>query len=103
VLVHPSLHDSGGWVCIEAMAAGRPVVCLNLGEPAIQVTDETGIIIAADEPYQAVRDLAAAIIQLAQDRELRVSMGQAGRVRVSQHFTWKAVGKNLNQLYTEIV
>ena len=31
VLVHPSLHDSGGWVCVEAMAAGRPVVCLDLG------------------------------------------------------------------------
>ena len=31
VLVHPSLHDSGGWVCLEAMAAGRPVICLDLG------------------------------------------------------------------------
>ncbi len=42
VLVHPSLHDSGGWVCIEAMASGRPVICLNLGGPAIQVTDKSG-------------------------------------------------------------
>ncbi len=103
VLVHPNLHDSGGQVCLEAMAAGRPVLCLNLGEPTIQVTGETGIKIVADEPYQAVRDLAAAMIQLAKDPELRVSMGQAGRSRVSQHYTWKAIGKNLNQLYTEIV
>lgn len=103
VLVHPSLHDSGEWACIEAMAAGRPVLCLNLGEPAIQVTDKTGIKIAADEPYQAVRDLAAAMIQLAKDREMIVSMGLAGRARVSQHYTWKAVGKNLNQLYIDIV
>lgn len=103
VLVHPSLHDSGEWACIEAMAAGRPVLCLDIGEPAIQVTEETGVKIAADEPYQAVRDLAAAMIQLAQNRETIVSMGQAGRARVSQHYTWKAVGKNLNQLYTEII
>jgi glycosyltransferase involved in cell wall biosynthesis len=34
VLVHPSLHDSGGWVCLEAMAAGRPLLCLDLGGPA---------------------------------------------------------------------
>jgi len=27
VLVHPSLHDSGGWASVEAMAAGRPVIC----------------------------------------------------------------------------
>jgi len=103
VLVHPSLHDSGGWACIEAMAAGRPVLCLDLGEPAIQVTEETGVKIAADEPYQAVRDLAAAMIQLANDREMRLSMGQAGRSRVSQYYTWKAIGKNLNQLYINIV
>lgn len=37
VLVHPSLHDSGGWVCMEAMAAGRPVICPDLGGPATQV------------------------------------------------------------------
>ena len=35
VLVHPSLHDSGGGVCLEAMAAGRPVICLDLGGPAL--------------------------------------------------------------------
>lgn len=103
VLVHPNLHDSDGWACIAAMAAARPVLCLDLGEPAIQVTDETGVKIAADEPYQAVRDLAAAMIQLTKDREMRVSMGQAGRARVGQHYTWKAVGRNLNQLYLEIV
>ncbi|MBM4152669.1 MAG: glycosyltransferase, partial [Kiritimatiellaceae bacterium] len=33
VLVHPSLHDSGGWVCPEAMALGKAVICLNLGGP----------------------------------------------------------------------
>ena len=31
VLLHPSLHDSGGYICLEAMAAGRPVVCFDLG------------------------------------------------------------------------
>src|SRR2546430_4418443 len=40
---HPSLHDSGGWVCLEAMAAGRPVICLDLGGPGYQVTEESGI------------------------------------------------------------
>ena len=30
ILVHPSLHDSGGNVCLEAMAVGRPIICLNL-------------------------------------------------------------------------
>ncbi|MFM2061626.1 MAG: hypothetical protein RLZZ507_1296 [Cyanobacteriota bacterium] len=102
VLVHPSLHDSGGWVCMEAMAAGRPVICLDLGGPAVQVTEETGFKIAADEPYQAVRDLAAAMIHLVKDPELKVSMGQAGRKLVSENYSWQVVGERLHKLYVEI-
>src|SRR5690606_13744297 len=45
VLVHPSLHDSGGWVCLEAMAARKPVICLRLGGPATQVTPSTGVLV----------------------------------------------------------
>ncbi|MFM6202572.1 MAG: glycosyltransferase, partial [Dolichospermum sp.] len=87
LLIHPSLHDSGGWVCMEAMAAGRPVICLDLGGPAVQVTEETGFKIAADEPYQVVRDLAAAMIYLVQNPELIVSMGQAGRKLVNENYS----------------
>jgi glycosyltransferase involved in cell wall biosynthesis len=103
VLVHPSLHDSGGGVCMEAMAAGRPVICLDLGGPAVQVTDETGFKIAADEPYQAVRDLAAAMIHLVQNPELIVSMGQAGRKLVNENYSWQVVGESLHKLYLEVV
>lgn len=103
VLVHPSLHDSGGWVCMEAMAAGRPVLCLDLGGPAVQVTDDTGFKVPALEPYQAVRDLAATMIHLVKDPELILSMGHAGRNRVSQNYSWSVVGERLNNLYTEVV
>ncbi|MFM6139218.1 MAG: glycosyltransferase family 4 protein, partial [Sphaerospermopsis kisseleviana] len=97
VLVHPSLHDSGGWVCMEAMAAGRPVICLDLGGPGVQVTEETGFKIPADEPYQAVRDLAAAMIHLVTEPELRVSMGQTGRKLVRENYTWQVIGERLNK------
>ncbi|MFM6159188.1 MAG: glycosyltransferase family 4 protein, partial [Sphaerospermopsis kisseleviana] len=102
VLVHPSLHDSGGWVCMEAMAAGRPVICLDLGGPGVQVTEETGFKIPADEPYQAVRDLAAAMIHLVTEPELRVSMGQTGRKLVRENYTWQVIGERLNKLYLEV-
>jgi glycosyltransferase involved in cell wall biosynthesis len=102
VLVHPSLHDSGGWVCMEAMAAGRPVICLDLGGPGVQVTQETGFKIPADEPYQAVRDLAAAMIHLVTEPELRVSMGWAGRKLVRENYTWQVIGERLNKLYLEV-
>ncbi len=50
VLVHPSLHESVGCVILEAMAAGRPAICLNIGGPALQITDKTGFKIEAINP-----------------------------------------------------
>jgi glycosyltransferase involved in cell wall biosynthesis len=101
VLLHPSLHDSGGWVCLEAMAAGKPAVCLDLGGPAVQVTHETGIKVPAREPGQAVQGLAHALIQLAQDMQLRCRLGEAGRARVRSEFQWDRKGEWMNALYLE--
>jgi glycosyltransferase involved in cell wall biosynthesis len=102
-LVHPSLHDSGGWVCLEAMTAARPVICLDLGGPAIQVTDKTGFKVNAPDPDLAVQGLAAAMVRLANDPELRLSMGQAGQLRVKEFYNWESRGQQICQLYEEVV
>lgn len=103
VLVHPSLHDSGGWVCIEAMATGRPVICLDLGGPGTQITESTGIKIPALTPKQVVNDMAKAMKKLAQDSQLRMQMGQAGQKRVQAEFAWEVKGDRLAQLYDKMV
>ncbi|MDF5716700.1 MAG: glycosyltransferase family 4 protein [Rhizonema sp. NSF051] len=103
VLVHPSLHESGGWVCSEMMAAGHPVICLNLGGPGVQVTEETGIKIAANCPDHTVNDLSKAMISLAKDVEIRVHMGQAGQKLIKEVYSWEVKGKRLAQIFEEIV
>lgn len=103
ILVHPSLHDSGGWVCIEAMAAGRPVICLDLGGPAVQVTAQTGFKIPAHDPDQAVHEMAAVMVKLAQDPTLRVQMGLAGRQLVREQYGWGVVSDRLDQVYCQTV
>jgi len=103
VLVHPSLHDFSPTVCLEAMAAARPVICLNLGGPANQITEETGIKVPAHDPNQAVRDLAEAMTRLAQDPKLRSQMGQAGKKRVREIYDWIVKGKFFAQLYEKIL
>jgi glycosyltransferase involved in cell wall biosynthesis len=102
VLVHPGMHESGGWACVEAMGAGLPVVCLDLGGLALQVTEETGIKVPALSPAQAVRDLSAALIRLAGDPELRARMGQAGRRRVEQSFLWDDRGDRMAAIFEQI-
>lgn len=103
VLVHPSLHDSGGWVCLEAMAAGKPVLCLDLGGPAQLVTDRTGIKVEANNPEQAVSDLARAMTALANDPDLRHAMGEAGRERAREEYIWEKKGDRLDALYSSVL
>jgi glycosyltransferase involved in cell wall biosynthesis len=103
VLVHPSLHDSGGWVCVEAMAAGRPVICLDLGGPALQVTEETGFKVPAHSPEQAVQDMAEAMRRLARDVDLRRRMGEAARRRVQEEFSWRRRGLQIREMYRKVL
>ena len=102
-LVHPSLHDSGGWVCLEAMAARRPIICLNLGGTALQVTAETGFKIEAYNPDQVVQELSEAMIRLAKDPELQVQMGLAGQRRVKEFYNWEMRGILISNLYKDVV
>lgn len=92
VLMHPSLHDSGGWVCVEAMAAGRPVVCLDLGGPALQVTIDCGIKVSAISPEQVLRDMSDALSQLASDSELRARLSMGAKSHVERYFNWDNKG-----------
>jgi glycosyltransferase involved in cell wall biosynthesis len=102
VLVHPSLHDSGGWVPLEAMAAGRPIICLDLGGPSQLVTSDIGIKVPANNPAQAVRDLANAMRRLATDKNLCRQMGQVGQQKAKDCYSWEAKGKLFDRIYNDI-
>ena len=103
VLMHPSLHDSGGLTCLEAMAARRPVICLDLGGPTTQVTQDAGIKVSAHDPEQTITDLAAAMVRLANNVDLRHCMGLAGRDRVIAHYLWDHKMKYYHTLYIEAI
>jgi glycosyltransferase involved in cell wall biosynthesis len=102
VLLFPSFHDSGGWVCLEAMAAGRPVVCLDLGGPGQQVTPDTGIKVSASTPEQVVADLATALERLASDSFSCQRLGASGRSRVERDFSWERKGEHIAALYARL-
>lgn len=103
VLIHPSLHDSGGLVCLEAMAAGCPVICLDLGGPGVQVTSETGFKISAHNPQQVIKDMADAMTQLVNDPELKCKMGMAGQKRVRKYFSWQTKSDLMIEAYHKIL
>jgi glycosyltransferase involved in cell wall biosynthesis len=101
VLVHPSLHESGGMVCLEAMSLGLPVICLDLGGPAVQVTEESGFKISAIKPEQTVNDIAAAMSRFSSTRDLLTQMSEAARKRAID-FSWDERGAQMARLHREV-
>lgn len=99
VFVHPSLHDSGGWATIEAMAAGVPVICLNLGGPGTQVTEGTGRSLEAASVERTVADLALAMQELSSDSSLRDELGANARARIAEEFTWHSKVARVSAAY----
>jgi starch synthase len=96
VVVCPSYREGFGVACLEAMAHGRPVVASAVGGLLDLVVDgETGIHV----PPGDVPALRSAIGRLLGDRELRRRMGEAGRRRAAEHFSWDAVTRRTVELY----
>jgi glycosyltransferase involved in cell wall biosynthesis len=83
---------------LEAMAAGLPVVASAVGGvPELIVDRGTGLLVPpADE-----KALAAALRELIRDRELRVRMGGAGRIRAEEGFDLPDFQRSHLDLYRE--
>jgi glycosyltransferase involved in cell wall biosynthesis len=101
LFVFPSLwNELFGIPTAEANACGVPVVTSRVaGLPEVVEHGETGLLVPPGDPSA----LAEAIIQLLEDENLRRSMGQAGRQRVLQHFTWDKIAQDLMQCYHSLM
>ena len=94
-----SLRDGGGLVVVEAMAAGKPVVCFDLGGPGLHINEDCGFKVPARDPERSVSDMAAALEKLAADRNLRARMSKAAFERACQVYDWDRVAERINQAY----
>ena len=99
ILLHPSLHDQFSYVILEAMAAGRPVICLDVGGPALLVEEDFGYKIAPTNPVKVVKDIANALEQLAFHPQKRLQMGENARRCAEEKWDWDLVGKRLLSFY----
>jgi D-inositol-3-phosphate glycosyltransferase len=96
VVACPSHREGFGVACLEAMAHGRPVVAGGVGGLLdLVVNGETGIVV---EPGN-VPALRAALERLLTDPELRRRMGEAGRQRAAEHFSWPTVTRKTLDVY----
>jgi rhamnosyl/mannosyltransferase len=97
VLPASERSEAFGAVQLEAMAAGKPVVCTELGTGTsfVNVNEQTGMVV----PARDSRALVRAINRLIGDPALRARMGTAGRLRVQSEFTVEKMVERVMQVY----
>ncbi len=95
-LLFPSLHDSGGMVVLEALAAALPVICLDLGGPGSLATPDCAMIVPARHGTEdaVVEALANAMIRIANDPALRARLAQNALTR-ARELTWDRGAEHL--------
>jgi phosphatidylinositol alpha-1,6-mannosyltransferase len=105
VFVHPNrIDDDGdvegfGMVFLEAAAAGLPVVGGNSGGVPEAVDHlRTGLLVGGRD----VDEFVAAVLRLCDAPVLRTEMGQAGRQRVADRFSWSTSVEALNRLHSSL-
>ncbi len=101
VLPSSERSEAFGVVQLEAMAAGKPVVCTEIGTGTsyVNVDGETGFVVAARDAHA----LAVAIAKLMGDSNLRERMGAAGRARVNREFTLEKMVDRVSGVYAEVL
>ena len=101
IFVFPTYYPPEGhpWVLIEAMAAGKPVICLDTGGPGMHVTDDWGFKISPSSPKHAVQELASCLERMYLDRDLRDRLGRAAHERAENYYHWDKLGEQLMEIY----
>jgi glycosyltransferase involved in cell wall biosynthesis len=103
VFLFTSLRDTSGNVLLEAMASGLPAVTLRHQGAAEIATDQTAIRVKPETIEQTVRDLADAMVKMAESREIRTRMGTAGRERIREEFAWNKQAEHMSRKYEEVL
>lgn len=96
----PCTKASFGVVLLEAMAAGAPIVASDInGYRLVMDDNEQGILV----PENEAAGFAEALLRLLKDPELRQKMGQAGRRKAVDTFSWDLVAGRVEQYYMELL
>ena len=100
VFVAPSRYESFGLIFLEAMRWGTPVVGTTAGGiPEVVEDGKTGLLVPPQDPAA----LAAALIRLLTDADLRASIGAAGRRRSESEFSAARMAGRVAALFEEVL
>ncbi len=92
-------NESQGYVLLEAMAAGVPVVASNIEGFAGVITDELDGVLVKPKDSDAI---AAAIVRLLRNPALRSDLSARGQAQAA-HYSWDNVARRVFSYYERLV
>lgn len=99
VLALPSTREGFGIVLAEANACSVPVVAYDIeGVRDFVQSGVNGILV----PPRDINALARAIIEILTNNQIRIQLGEEGRQRVQQGFTWDHAAEKIEALYVNM-
>ena len=100
ILAYPSGYELFGISFLEAWAAGKPVIGCRRGAVPWVIEDEVdGLLIN----YQKEQELAAAIIKLLRFPEHARVMGETGKQKVADKYTWSKIARQFREIYMHTI
>jgi len=100
VFVLSSVHEGLPVALLEAMAAGKPVVCTSVGEiPKVIVHGKTGLLLSPSDP----KALASALIFILQNDTERIRLGRNAKESVRQSFSMESMLGRYETLYGKVL
>ena len=92
--------ESFGIVVIEAMACGLPAIASDYpGVRAVVDPGETGLLVERGNPDA----VAAALAELVGDPERRRAMGERGRRKALDEWSWPRLVERMDRVYSEAI
>ena len=99
LLFYTPTNEHFGIVPLEAMYLSRPVIAVNSGGPTETIVHEQTGFLCESEP----EDFANAAALIIKDSKLGEKMGEMGRKRVQQRFSFEAFTEKLDKIVQSLV